>query len=338
MQKGGLTLRGRAWLQPLQRGSRAMQEQLNRGMRHSKAQLAFSLLVGIAVIVGLGAMLYNSRELLLTYDWRLRPVPLVASFLLYSVALILTVQGWGLLMARLGVEKSLRKHFYIYSLTILAQRLPGVFWHVLGRMALYQKQGVGKRTVAVVSGLELVLMLIAGILVTLLALPLMAPTHLNRPGLLLGGLLLGLLLVHPRTLRLLLVKLRVGEEAMPGIRYRHSAFLVGLYAIVWALGGLILFAIIMAVYPLPWNTLPGIVGAWSLSGVIASISTFTPSGFGLREISLSVLLTPFMPTGMSAVIAIVARAVLSLCELAWAFGASRLLSDEGKPAAEPEKS
>ena len=306
-------------------------------MRHSKAQLAFSLLLAVAVVVGLGAMLYNSRELLLTYDWKLRPVPLAVAFLLYSVALALTVQGWGLLMARLGAEQPWRKHFYIYSLTILAQRLPGVFWHVLGRMALYQKQGVTKRIVAAVSGLELILMLIAGILVTLLALPLMAPSDLSRPGLLLGGLLLGVLLVHPRTLRFLLGRLKVGGESMPGMRYRDSALLVGLYAIVWALGGMILFAIVMAVYPVPWNTFPGILGAWSLSGVIASISTFTPSGFGLREISLSVLLTPFMPAGMSAVIAIATRVFLSLCELAWAFGAGRLLKDEDKEAVAPEK-
>jgi hypothetical protein len=190
--------------------------------------------------------------------------------------------------------------------------------------------------VVAVSGLELIFMLIARILVTLLALPLMAPTDLSRPGLLLGGLLLGLLLVHPVTLRFLLGRLKAGGETIPGVRYRDSALLVGLYAVVWALGGMILFAITKAVYPLPWDTFPGILGAWSLSGVIASISTFTPSGFGLREITLSILLTPFMPAGMSVVIALVTRVFLSLCELVWALGASRLLSQADKQTATPE--
>jgi len=316
---------GKSSFRPLYQGLKSSWAGGVRKLRRSKLRLFLTFLLALTVVITLGAMLYSSRHLLLSHDWQIRPLPLLSSFVLYSFALALTVTVWGLLMSRLGIERQWQKHVQIYSVTNLAQRLPGLFWHIFGRMALYQQEGVAKGTVAVVSALELVLMLIAGLLVSLFTLPFTASAYLDRPELLLGGLLLGVLFLHPRVLHFLLSRLEVDDSSMRAIRYRDTAFLVGLYSIVWLLGGLILFGIVATLYPLPLQTLPNVVGAWTLSGVVASIGTFTPSGFGLREISLSALLTPLMPVGMGAVVAIAARIFLTLCELFWALAAGYLL-------------
>lgn len=314
-------------LKSVRKGLNSFRTDGARRLQQSKLQVLLTLLLAVAVTAGLGVMLYSSRDLLLNHDWEFRPLPFLAAFLIFGLALALTLLGWGHLMSRLGVRQLWRKHVRIYCVTNLAQRLPGVFWHVLGRMAMYQREGVAKRTVAVVSGLELLLMILAGLVVSLLMLPLMAPTRFNRPELLLAGLLLGLVSLHPRVIGFLLDRLKVTGAHVRGVRYRDTTFLVAVYAIVWLLGGLILFGIIMALYPLPAHTLPSVIGAWSLSGILASVATFTPSGFGLRELSLTVLLTPLMPAGMAAVIAIATRVFLTICQLFWALTTARLLAD-----------
>lgn len=288
---------------------------LRRASRRPLLRWLFTAGLVLIVSASLGLILYRNRTLLLTYDWRIRPIPLVASFFLYSVALSLAILGWGLIINRLSGRRSWLRHIRIYCLTNLGQRLPGVFWHILGRMAMYQEDGVSKRMVSIGSGLELVLLIVSGLIVSLGAWPLGVVSETERWLWFLAGILIGLILLHPRLARPLLSRLGLSQTSWA---YRHIVLWLLLYVVIWILGGVILYCIINIVYPLAPDKLPGVVAAWSTSGVIASLSTFTPSGFGLREISLSVLLAPFMPSGIAVVIAIATRALLTAYEIIWA--------------------
>lgn len=288
---------------------------LHRASKRPLLRWLFTTALVVVVTISLGLILYRNRTLLLNYDWRIRPLPLAASFFLYSVALALAILSWGLIVNRLSGKRSWRRHIRIYCLTNLGQRLPGVFWHVLGRMAMYGEDGVSKRMISVSSGLELVLLIVSGLIVSLGAWPLGVVTESERWLWFVAGILLGLVVLHPRLTRPLLSRLGLSQASWA---YRNILLWLSIYVAIWILGGVILYTIINVVFPLSPDKLPGVVAAWSTSGVIASLSTFTPSGFGLREISLSVLLAPFMPAGIAVVIAIATRALLTTYEIVWA--------------------
>jgi hypothetical protein len=57
---------------------------------------------------------------------------------------------------------------------------------------------------------------------------------------------------------------------------------------------------------------------------VASLIFLSPSGLGIKEITLSLLLALFIPAGLAVVIAILMRLYLTAAEFVWAIAASRL--------------
>lgn len=292
--------------------------------RNPRVRWAVTVSLVLITLIALGAMLYKSREMLLNYEWRVRFGPLIASFLLYSLALGLAVLSWGLIMNRLVGKSNWARHARIYCLTNLARRLPGVLWYVLGRMLMYEQEGVSKAIVSISSGLEFVLLVLSGLVVSLMTWPFLAWSQFVSPWWLLIGMIAGLVAMHPAITGFALHKLGVDSRTGGDFGYRDVGSWLAIYAMGWGLGGLILYSVIATIFPIPLTFLPGIIGAWSLSGVVATLSTFSPSGFGLRELTLSLLLTLFLPSGVAVLAAILVRILLTLYEATWALVVTRI--------------
>ncbi len=292
-------------------------------------QLAQSKIIPIIftllVLMGLGVMVYNSRETLLTYDWQFRPIPFIISFAIYATALILAILGWGLIVNKIAGKRPWLTHIYIFCTTNITQRLPGIFWHVVGRMMMYQETGISKRSITISSGIEFFLLAISSLTVSLLTWAIIPSQPLKNPLLMIVGAALGLLFIQPFSIRWFMQKLKIDLSYVHNLHYYHILAWLSIYIVIWVLGGIILFAIISIIHPIALNTLPGIVSAWALSGTIALVSTFTPSGFGLREISLSLMLSGYMPTGVAVIIALLTRILLTLYEAFWALIVSLLI-------------
>jgi hypothetical protein len=133
------------------------------------------------------------------------------------------------------------------------------------------------------------------------------------------GVVLSLVVVHPRVLRLPLQWLgdQSAHSARTELHYGRVLSWLFLYACVWLVGGLVLFGLIETLYPLPLDRLPQVIGAWSLSGLVAVLAAVLPVGLGLRELALSLLLANIIPEGIAVVIAILARLLFTLYEVAW---------------------
>lgn len=302
-----------------------MWPKIRRWGRKAASNKLFPLLFALVVLTLLGKMVYDSRETLLTYEWEFRPLPLLFSFILYALALSLAVVAWGLIVNKTSGKQKWANHVRIYCVTNIAQRLPGVFWHVIGRMMMYQEAGVSKKSVSVSSGIEFVLLAISSLIVSLLTWSLLPATPLDNPLLLIAGIILGLLLIKPATVQWFMRRLKVDITHISDLHYYHIIGWLSLYVIIWGMGGIILYAIISIIYPVPVAHLPGIVAAWCLSGTIALVSTFTPSGFGLREITLSLMLSAYMPSGVAVIVTLLTRILLTLYEAVWALLAVSLL-------------
>jgi len=131
-----------------------------------------------------------------------------------------------------------------------------------------------------------------------------------------------LIIVHPRILGPLLAFLKFRDPFE--LRYWQSIKWLLSYLLVMITGGLALYLLIISFYPLPFIYLPNIVGAWCLASLVGILIAFLPLGLGIHEVTLSLLLSSFLPPAISAIIAILSRIVFTIFEIAMAGIASAL--------------
>jgi len=295
--------------------------QLRRGVHltaHPGVRRAITVALTLVAVASMVALLRANWDTLRAFEWHIRPIPLLLSFLAYSLALAFAILAWGGIMISLGTSVPWREHIRIYCVSNLARRLPGVLWHVVGRIALYDHEKAAPAAISVGSALELVLMTLSGIALALMTWPTMAAERV-LPVWIVGGLLLGLTLIHPRVLGVPLQWVRASEETLPRprLRYRQVLGWLFLYGGSWLAGGIVVYAVIIAIYPLSLTQLLPTIGAWSLSGMVSVVAAFLPVGLGLRELALGLLLSSFLPDGLGIVVAIIIRLLLTLYEVLW---------------------
>ncbi len=271
----------------------------------------------------LGFALYRNWSTLAGLKPHVNYLQLALTFVFYTADLTIAVVGWSLIVHRLTGFSDVRKNLKIYCYSNIARRLPGMVWYIIGRAYLYEQQGIAKTVTSVSSVLEMVVIIISGVITYLLALPLVATGVFSNPLVLLAVLVIGLSLTHPRVIERVLARL-TKDRPSGTLRYRDTLTWLGIYVVVWLVGGLVLYSGVNVFYPLPPAQLPEVVGAWSLSGVAASLVFLSPSGLGIRELTLSFLLSQYIPAPVAIMVAVGMRLALTAYEVFWAIVTLRL--------------
>ena len=264
----------------------------------------------------LGYKAYDSWEALRAYDWQIQYIRLVPSFLLYLVYLFFAVWGWQSIMNRLAHRLPFVDHLRIYSFTNLMRRIPaGLVWSTLGRVYAYQKQQIPARASAVGSFLEIVLAVMSGLPLAVLAayafgfLPPWAAIMLGAV-----AVALDLIVLHPAVLAKLFSVVR-HEPLQARLSYRDTLPWALIYTMVWLMGGVGLFMVARLFVDLPLDVFAQVVGVWVLSSLIAFLTILSPSGLGVRELSMTVLLGLFLPDPLPLLIALAMRLIWTLYDL-----------------------
>jgi hypothetical protein len=286
----------------------------NRGVKTIAALIAAG-----ASFVFLGLALYRDWQELAQYEWSIDYRYLLAASAIYPVPFLLMASVWSQVIGRLAGFSNYFGNLQIYCYSGLIKYIPGTFWYVLGRAYFYERQGIAKSLTALGSLWELALAAFSGLVVYL---PLMMYSRqvyagpLNYLLLLLAPL--GFVVLHPSGFSAALkyiVKKRAENIGL--IRRRDSLAWVALYAFAWLLGGLAFYLQANMIYPVPLAHLPAVASFLVISGVISQLAFFIPAGLGIREVSLSLLLSSFVPFGIAVVIALIFRLWLTLSEVFW---------------------
>lgn len=272
----------------------------------------------------LGYTLVRNWGQLASYEWHINYYQIIWIFISYSLSLALAVLGWGLILSHFTEIKSPRKHLKYYIYTNLLRRVPVPWLYFFGRVYLYEREGITKSVMATVSLLEYILLVLSGIVVYLLTLPFLPQSPTWRSWWFLAGILIvGGLLLHPRMVQMVLRLLGQRELSAP-FGYNNVLLWLIIYSLVWIGGGLTLYAVANSIYILPLACLPTVIGAWVLSGVVTMLIFVTSAGLGLKELTLSLLLSYIMPFSLAVVVTLLTRICLVLLEIAWGIVALRL--------------
>ena len=286
----------------------------NRGVKTIAALIAAG-----ASFLFLGFGLYRNWQELAQYEWSIDYRYLLASSAIYPVSFLLIASVWSLVIGRLGGFSDYCGNLQIYCYSGLIKYIPGTFWYVLGRAYFYEKQGIAKSLTALGSLWELALAAFSGLVVYL---PLMMYSRqvyagpLNYLLLLLAPL--GFVVLYPSGFSAALkYVLKKRAENISLIRRRDSLAWIALYAFAWLLGGLAFYLQANMIFPIPLAHLPAVASFLVISGVISHLAFFIPAGLGIREVSLSLLMSSYVPFGIAVVSALIFRLWMTLSEVFW---------------------
>ena len=304
---------------------------LERGLRffltgrRGKVLSAFFLLITLGIVT---SILVGNWDLLKDYRWQLRPHWLIYTVIFFTIDLLLAGWAWHLLAGRLANYSNFRRSMKITWYANLARRMPGPVWYIASRAVLYEEEGISKTTTSLLSALEIAFFLVSGVVTTLLTLPFWVlpgalAGRLQQMWFLLPLLPLSALMVHPRILEKVWQRVSKQEPAQR-LRWRDTVAWLALYVLVWTVGALVLYTLINFFQPVPPGQLIAVVGMWTLSGSISLAGAITIHSIGLREISLALLLTQFVPAPVGVVIVIMVRLVWLIGELSSALVSLKL--------------
>ena len=286
------------------------------------------LLVG-AVLFFLGLSIYRGWHDANPFQWNVRPWPLVISFTLALAFWFMTGGGWNIMMRYLGGTLALRQGMKVYFLSNLGWYLPGKVWYAVGRAYLGQQEGVSVGVISTSVLMEMALSLTSSVLMATLALPLVSPL-LGAKSLYLGVavLVLGLAVLHPALMKpalTLLERLLPGPKRTinPPLRYSVMMGLLVGYLFIWGFVGAAFFVLLNAIYPLPLAWLPTVVAIYAISWSAGFLTPFAPSGLGVREGTMILLLGQYLPVPAVTAAAILFRIWLILAEVIWVAVATR---------------
>ncbi|MCP8464283.1 hypothetical protein NK553_10020 [Pseudomonas sp. ZM23] len=221
--------------------------------------------------------------------------------LLYGGANGFLAFAWWRLLARGGINATLRWVLHAYGLSQLAKYLPGNVFHIAGRQALGMAAGWPARPLATAIFLELVLLAVAGALFSALLLPVLLPSA----GWFAGALLWGLAV----SIGILAVRRLLGRQASQAI-VSLLVFLLVSSAIFVVLTTFVSPA--STILPSAW---PVIAGAFVIAWLVGLVTPGAPAGVGVRELVLLVLLKPWVAEADLLLAVILGRLVTVLGDL-----------------------
>ena len=205
------------------------------------------------------------------------------------------------------------------------RHLPGMIWYLAGRTTMYHTRGVEASLTLMASGLEWVLLLAAAGLVY-------GTLSLTGSGMLLSSMVLLSVLIVVTAFGLRGALQAGARLPLPGfVRRRLMALAtvpvpgiadltlwLSLYVLTYLVAGWILFLLVRGVALEATIGLGAAIRIWALTGGIGSLlSAVVPAGLGVRELTLTVLLSPPMSTAGAIVVAVLLRILYVGGSLVW---------------------
>jgi len=305
-------------------------------MKRYRRLLTAVRVAAILLVVGfsfyyLGRNISQGLDDLLAREIRVNYLSLAISLLLTTGCTILGAWEWQWLLRGLGHDLGTRKGMRIHLLANVAKYAPGYLWQILGKVYLSERQSVSRKRALASVGVEFSLIILTGTLLALMTLP--STSLLGSPLLPILGPGMALILVPLATLPLLLPLLRRVSswsqirERFPIVSELDYASLVGVTVAIyltWLVLGSGFVLLIDSVYPISIDDIPTYIFALAASFILGLLALFAPTGIGVRESTMAFLLGSCMPLSVASVIAILARVVTMLADVASFIVALRL--------------
>lgn len=288
----------------------------------SALRAVLSLLVMAAVIYFLGRVLYSNWSQIQQYEWQFH-LPLLAGATVSLISsYVLEIAIWRYAITRMGERITLPHALRLYFAAGLAKYIPGTVWQFLGWFYLAQREGISKLVAGASIVLCQALSALAGALLALAAFAAYGSGDVVRQLIpLLLILPVALIVLQPRVISTLLNwgLARLGRQPIDlSLSFRDLVAIFVFYLLSYLLWGLALFLFTNALTALSWRSFAPFLGVFPAAYALGLIAPFAPAGLGVREGTLTILLSFFVPLPVATVIALLTRPWMMAVEIAGA--------------------
>lgn len=281
-------------------------------------QPIFVLLAGILMM----ALLANQWDQLRAHSWRLHGGWLLLSALFLLASWAVEIEIWRRLLQRVGGRLAYWPAVRIWFLSAIVRYVPGNIWQPLSLTLRCQQRGIPPEATLTSVALYQAIILLA--VAPIAALYFGVTGNFGFLTELLGGLgpwltVAGLLpvfvfLLRPRWL-LGCINWALAKAGRPLLETHLSSgrllFMLTIAMVDWLLWGATFLAVTLAILDAPATVtsawMPHLIAAYPIAYAIGFLSFITPSGFGVREGALMVLLAPVMGAGAVTLAALAMR-------------------------------
>lgn len=301
-----------------------------RALKIAKKVLAVALVLLAAIF--LARAVVGGWSEVREYEWRFD-----FSYLALSVVLIFAYYaqqwgGWRLVMRSFGDPLDRSESAAIWFASILGRYVPGNVAMVAGRVGLCRRKGIPARTTFASMVYEVAFVLTSALLVTAASVPFWPPFEYKNYALLLVLLApLGLALLHPALFQRAsnAALRRVGREPLTAtLPFGRVMALLAYYVGGWLLLGLAFAALAASVAPVGFAEIALLVGGYAFAWEVGFLAFVTPSGLGVKEGILYLILVLVFPAPVAVALTVLSRLWQTLAEVAaagvvWAFAYGR---------------
>lgn len=283
-----------------------------------------ALLRGVRYLLVLLALAFCAYSLVSTWDDTVRAfeqmswATLLGAFAAGVAGLFAWMLGWRTFLAGLGSPLPVRAAFRIQSISQLGKYVPGKVWAVVTQVELSSEYKVSRVRSLTATLLAVATSMACGLAVAAVTLPLTSEAARDRYWWLFPLAPVLLAALHPRIVTWCLdTLLRLARRAP----LEHPVSLAAtLRAIGWTVAGWVLFGVhlwlLSAAAGGDGAGLPFLAtGAYALAFVAGFLVFIAPGGIGAREAAMVLVLSPVLPAGAPAVVAIASRVALTVADL-----------------------
>lgn len=283
--------------------------------------------------VWIGWLLHNQWQALRNHRWQLHGGWLVLATLLILASWGMEVGIWRRLLGLIGGRLPYRVAWRIWFLSAIVRYIPGNVWQPLSMTVYCQRWDIRpEATVTSVLLYQLITLLAVGPIAAFYF-PLsrnwgpLTPLVNQLPGWLILLILLpiGGFLMRPRWLFGLInwALSKIGRRPLATLLSgRQLAVLLGAATLNWLLWGAAYAALTFALSDFSRSAMgqlaPQLIAIYVIAYAIGFLSLITPSGFGVREGALYLLLVPLLDGGIVTVTALAMRIWTTLGEVLFA--------------------
>lgn len=271
--------------------------------RLSQWRHALSQIVTVVILAACAYWGWQNRLIMQQVLAELGPTRLMSFGLLLTLGVVLSALSFTMLVRSMGYQFTYRDGYHSLNLSQIAAMVPGKIWGFAGLAGLLSARGIPNRDSVLVISLHTLLSLSAAVFVgTCGLIPLI-------------GLACTLLCLVPALLLLagrswcetLRSRFFMGSSPLPSSCSALRILLVGVVS--WAVVSTC-FALLVYSAAGRWPASPWLVASAFAAGYVGGFASFiTPSGLGVREGIITVILGPALGSDQTLALAVVFRVV-----------------------------
>lgn len=271
------------------------------------------------VLFFLGRFAWSNWHKIRELDFEVRVDVLVLSMVVLAVYFLGRAWLWHFLTTRYRIDIPLKRSVGAWFLSQLGKYIPGKVFMYVGRLYYYAREGRSKTLFSLCFVVETMATILSSTLVVLIALAEAGLPELQPyEPILFVALIVLVVCLHPVVLGWLTNRgLRIlGRSSIKFTpRGRDTVLFVVLYSINWLVFGFAFFLFINSIYRIGAEHVLYLAGAFSAASLIGMFSVFVPSGLGVREGVLILMLAPIVSVEAAIVISFASRLWFTATEL-----------------------